>query len=225
MSSRLYVGNLSYGTTEETLRAAFEEDGRRVKNVSIVTDRMTGQPRGFAFVEFEKPEDGQAAMAKLEGRMLDGRPLRISEARPREPGGGPPRGARETGGYGGGAPRGARDTGGYGGGPPRAPGGYGGPPRGPGGSGGYGGPPRGPGGPGGYGSPPRGPGAGGYGGPPRGAPPPVTMPDELGRDDRRTRRDRGRDKERKRDAEADTRGESKRGGGGRGRRFRDEDDW
>jgi len=76
MGNRLYVGNLSYSTTEESLRSAFEQDGRQVTDVSIITDRMTGQSRGFAFVEMASPADAQAAIAALDGRELDGRTLR-----------------------------------------------------------------------------------------------------------------------------------------------------
>ena len=101
MGNRLYVGNLSYSTTEESLRTAFEQDGRQVTDVSIITDRMTGQSRGFAFVEMASPADAQAAIAALDGRELDGRTLRVSEARERGgPGGG--------GGGGGGGGRGRR---------------------------------------------------------------------------------------------------------------------
>jgi len=100
MGNRLYVGNLSYSTTEESLRAAFEQEGRHVTDVSIITDRMTGQSRGFAFVEMASPADAQAAISALDGRELDGRTLRVSEARERGPGGG--------GGGGGGGGRGRR---------------------------------------------------------------------------------------------------------------------
>jgi cold-inducible RNA-binding protein len=62
MGTRLYVGNLSFGTTEETLRAAFEEGGHKVVEVKIITDRDTGQPRGFGFVEMATPADAQAVM-------------------------------------------------------------------------------------------------------------------------------------------------------------------
>src|SRR5262249_38603009 len=106
--TRLYVGNLSFNTTEASLRAAFEQGGRKVADVKIVTDRDTGQPRGFAFVEMASPSDAQAAMAQWNGNELDGRTLKVNEAQERSGGGG--RGG-DRGGYGGGGGRG-----GYGGG-------------------------------------------------------------------------------------------------------------
>jgi RNA recognition motif-containing protein len=81
MATKLHIGNLSYRTTEESLRAAFEADGRKVASVSIITDRLTGQSRGFGFVEMATPEDAQAAVEALDGRDLDGRALRVSLAR------------------------------------------------------------------------------------------------------------------------------------------------
>jgi RNA recognition motif-containing protein len=107
--TRLYVGNLSFNTTEPTLRAAFEADGRKVVEVKIVTDRDTGQPRGFAFVEMASPADAEAAISALDGRELDGRTLRVNEAREREGGRG-----GGGGGFGGGGGGGGR--GGFGGG-------------------------------------------------------------------------------------------------------------
>jgi len=106
MGSKLYVGNLSYSATEETLRAAFSADGRTVTEVAVITDRATGQPRGFAFVQMGSDADAQAAIAALHGRELDGRTLNVSEARERPAGGG-----GGGGGYGGGG-----GGGGYGGG-------------------------------------------------------------------------------------------------------------
>jgi RNA recognition motif-containing protein len=120
--TRLYVGNLSFRTTESTLRAAFEQGGRRVAEIKIVTDRETGQPRGFAFVEMGSPADAQAAIADWNGQQLDGRTLKVNEAQERSGGGG----GRGGGGYGGdrGGYGGDRDRGGYGG--DRDRGGYGG---------------------------------------------------------------------------------------------------
>jgi RNA recognition motif-containing protein len=112
MGTKLYVGNLSYSTTEETLREAFAADGRQVTEVSIITDRMTGQPRGFAFVTMGSPADAEAAISSLDGRELDGRTLKVSEARERQGGGG---GGGGFGGGGGGR-RGGRGGGGGGGG-------------------------------------------------------------------------------------------------------------
>lgn len=86
--SKLYVGNLSYDTDEATLRAAFEEGGRTVNSVAIITDRETGRPRGFAFVEMGSPADAEAAISALDGKQLDGRQIRVNEARPRGGGGG-----------------------------------------------------------------------------------------------------------------------------------------
>jgi RNA recognition motif-containing protein len=125
MTSKLYVGNLSYQTNEEGLRAFFEENGRKVTSIAMPIDRETGSPRGFAFVELDSPEAAQAAIQDLNGRDLDGRALRINEAREREPRRGGGGGGR--GGFGGGG--GGYGGGGFGGGG----GGYGG------GGGGYGG--------------------------------------------------------------------------------------
>lgn len=83
MGTRLYVGNLNYSTTEDALRAVFEENGRAVKDVHIVVDRDTGRARGFGFVEFESEEEAQAAIEEVNGRDVDGRPLRVNEARER----------------------------------------------------------------------------------------------------------------------------------------------
>jgi RNA recognition motif-containing protein len=105
MATKLYVGNLSYNTTEETLRNLFEADGRRVEDVAVIMDRDTGRPRGFAFVQMGSPEDARAAIAALNGRDVDGRQISVSEARERTdrgPGGG---GGGRSGGYGGGGGR------------------------------------------------------------------------------------------------------------------------
>ena len=153
MGTKLYVGNLNYNTTEDLLRQAFSANGREVTSVSIVMDRETGRSRGFAFVEFSTSEAAQQALQELDGQDLDGRMLRINEAREREArgggGGGGGGGFRPSGGGGGGG--GGGYTGGGGGaprGPGGGPGGYsgGGAPRGPGGYSGGGGAPRGPGG-------------------------------------------------------------------------------
>lgn len=89
MSKRLYVGNLSFISTEATLTAAFERDGRKVASVSIVTDRDTGRPRGFAFVEMASDGDATAAIKAMDGAELDGRSIRVNEAeRKPRPGGG-----------------------------------------------------------------------------------------------------------------------------------------
>jgi len=88
MSKRLYVGNLSWDTTEDGLRAAFEADGRGVSEVNIISDRDTGRPRGFAFVEMSSEQDAQAAIAAMDGTDLDGRELRVNEAQERQQRGG-----------------------------------------------------------------------------------------------------------------------------------------
>jgi RNA recognition motif-containing protein len=115
MGTRLYVGNLSYSTTEETLRAAFEQDGRQVSEVNLITDRMTGQPRGFAFVTMNSPADAEAAISALDGQSVDGRTIRVSEARERTGGGGGGGFGGGGGGFGGGG-RGGGGRGGRGGG-------------------------------------------------------------------------------------------------------------
>lgn len=85
MGTRVYVGNLPFSTTEEQLRALFEEGGRRVSGVKLITDRFTGRSRGFAFVEMETEDDAKAVISTLSGRDLGGRPLTVSEARERSP--------------------------------------------------------------------------------------------------------------------------------------------
>jgi len=99
MGTRLYVGNLSWDTTEETLSAALSEGGRHVKEVHIITDRETGRPRGFAFAEMASDADAEAAIQALDGKELDGRNLRVNEARERAPrsGGGGGGGRRDGG--------------------------------------------------------------------------------------------------------------------------------
>ncbi len=88
MGSRIYIGNLSSDTTTDTLTAALSEDGRGVKEVHIVTDRETGRPRGFAFAEMANEADAQAAIQVLDGKELDGRNLKVNEAKERKPRGG-----------------------------------------------------------------------------------------------------------------------------------------
>jgi cold-inducible RNA-binding protein len=110
MAKKLYVGNLSYDTTEDSLRAAFSEVGE-VESVTIISDRMSGRSRGFAFVEMATDEAATEAISRLNGQMVDGREISVAEARPPRqrddrPGGG--RGPR--GGFGGGG-RGPRSGG------------------------------------------------------------------------------------------------------------------
>ena len=78
----IFVGNLSFGATEDAVRSMFEQYGA-VERVSIVTDRDTGQPRGFGFVEMSANADADRAIAELNGRELDGRALNVNEARPK----------------------------------------------------------------------------------------------------------------------------------------------
>lgn len=93
---RIYVGNMSFSTSEQSLRSEFEKHGA-VDDVTIVTDRETGRPRGFAFVNMPNATEGQAAMEAINGTELDGRTLNVSEARPRKDAGGG--GGRGGGGY------------------------------------------------------------------------------------------------------------------------------
>jgi len=79
---KIFVGNLSYNSTEQSVRALFEPYGA-VEQVSIVTDRETGQPRGFGFVEMTVNAEADRAIADLNGRELDGRALNVNEARPK----------------------------------------------------------------------------------------------------------------------------------------------
>jgi RNA recognition motif-containing protein len=88
---KIYVGNLSFNTSEEALRAAFAAHGQ-VATASLVMDRDTGRPRGFGFVEMNNDAEARAAMAALHGSELDGRQLTVNEAKPREDRGGGNRG-------------------------------------------------------------------------------------------------------------------------------------
>jgi cold-inducible RNA-binding protein len=85
--TNIFVGNLSYQTTQDDLHAAFAPYGS-VERVNLVTDRDTGQPRGFAFVEMTDPAAAQTAIAHLNGADLHGRTLNVNEARPKPTGGG-----------------------------------------------------------------------------------------------------------------------------------------
>ena len=89
----IYVGNLSYSTTEDSLRVLFEPHGELV-TVKLITDRDTGRPRGFGFVEMANDEEAQTAIDAINGQELDGRTLKVNESKPREDRGGggrPPR--------------------------------------------------------------------------------------------------------------------------------------
>ena len=106
---KLYVGNLSFNTSESQLREMFAAHGD-VASASLVMDRETGRPRGFGFVEFNNDEHAKAAMTALNGKNVDGRDLTVNEAKPREAGAG----GGGRGGFGGGGGGGGR--GGSGGG-------------------------------------------------------------------------------------------------------------
>jgi RNA recognition motif-containing protein len=99
MNTKLYVGNLSYDTGEAKLRELFGQAGT-IRSVSIPMDRMTNQPRGFAFVEMETPADALKAIKMCNGQEVDGREIKVNEAKPQEArtggGGGGDRGPRRN---------------------------------------------------------------------------------------------------------------------------------
>jgi RNA recognition motif-containing protein len=107
VGKKLYVGNLSYNTSDSELQNMFEEYGA-VQSAQVIMDRDTGRSKGFGFVEMGSDEEAQSAITGLNGKEAGGRSLTVNEARPRED-----RGGGGRGGYGGG---GGRDRGGYGGG-------------------------------------------------------------------------------------------------------------
>jgi RNA recognition motif-containing protein len=108
MSNKLFVGNLSFDTTENDLQDAFAAYGT-VTETNLMMDRMTNRPRGFAFVTMSTPEEAQQAITGLNGRDLGGRALTVNVAKPRED-------RPRTGGGGGGGGGGRREYGGGGGG-------------------------------------------------------------------------------------------------------------
>jgi RNA recognition motif-containing protein len=114
MAKRLYVGNLGWGVTDDQLRELFGAHGA-VQLAQVMMDRDTGRSKGFGFVEMTTDQEAQAAITGLNGQVVDGRPLTVNEARPREDrgGGGGGGGRSGGGGYGGG---GGGGGGGYGGG-------------------------------------------------------------------------------------------------------------
>jgi RNA recognition motif-containing protein len=114
--TKIYVGNLPFSATESEVRDLFAQHGT-VDSVALPTDRETGRPRGFGFVEMPQA-DAQKAMQALNGFNMGGRPLRVNEAqdRPRTGGGGRPGGGGGRGGFGGGGGYGGGGGGGYGGG-------------------------------------------------------------------------------------------------------------
>ena len=95
LGKKLYVGNLSFNTTEGELQDAFEKHGS-VLSCNVITDRETGRSRGFAFVEFDDPASADAAMQAMDGRDFGGRSLRVNEANERGGGGGGGRGGPRT---------------------------------------------------------------------------------------------------------------------------------
>ncbi|MBI4119081.1 MAG: RNA-binding protein [Parcubacteria group bacterium] len=109
MAKKLYIGGLSYSTTEDSLRDAFSQAGA-VESASIIMDKMSGRSRGFGFVEMTNDEDAEKAIEMWNGKELDGRKLTVNEARPMSE-----RPPRRTGG-GGGFNRGGSGGGGFGGG-------------------------------------------------------------------------------------------------------------
>ena len=88
MGNRLYVGNLPFSVDETSLRSLFEQNERTVEEVKLITDRDTGRPRGFGFVEMGNSEDADKAISELNGYEMDGRQLTVNEARERTSGGG-----------------------------------------------------------------------------------------------------------------------------------------
>ena len=122
MGKKLYIGNLPYSVTETALRELFTQAGE-VSSVSIITDRDTGQPRGFAFVEMASDAAATAAISQINGKSLGERSITVAEARPQRErssfgggGGGFGGGGGSRGGFGGGGGRGGRGGGGGGGG-------------------------------------------------------------------------------------------------------------
>jgi cold-inducible RNA-binding protein len=97
-SAKLYVGNLSYDTSEASIRTAFEAHGE-VASVNLITDRDTGRPKGFGFVEMGSAEEAQKAKSALDGTQMDGRALKVDVAKEQAPK--PPRSGGYGGGYGG----------------------------------------------------------------------------------------------------------------------------
>jgi len=113
MGTKLYVGNLAFSTTENELQELFAQAGA-VQEVTLMQDKFTGKSRGFAFVTMGSEQDAQNAISQLNGKTVEGRPLTVNEARPREPR--PPGGGGGGRGYGGGGGGGGYGGGGGGGG-------------------------------------------------------------------------------------------------------------
>ena len=113
MGTKLYVGNLAFSTTENELQELFSQAGA-VQEVTLMQDKFTGKSRGFAFVTMSSEQEAQNAISQLNGKTVEGRPLTVNEARPREPR--PPGGGGGRGYGGGGGGYGGGGGGGYGGG-------------------------------------------------------------------------------------------------------------
>ena len=88
MGNRIYVGNLPFSADESTVKSLFEQNDRSVTEVKLITDRDTGRPRGFGFVEMANGEDADKAISDLNGYQMDGRALTVNEAKERSEGGG-----------------------------------------------------------------------------------------------------------------------------------------
>jgi RNA recognition motif-containing protein len=88
MGNRLYVGNLPFSADEDQVRELFGQNNRTVNEVKLITDRDTGRPRGFGFVEMSTDEEAQSAINELNGHSMDGRALTVNEARERSSSGG-----------------------------------------------------------------------------------------------------------------------------------------
>jgi cold-inducible RNA-binding protein len=116
MSTKLYVGNLAFGTTSEQLQDLFAQAGT-VQSANVIEDRETGRSRGFAFVEMSTNAEAAAAIDQFNGKEVGGRALKVNEAKPRESrggsGGGRNFGGNRGGGYGGGGNRSGNGGGGY----------------------------------------------------------------------------------------------------------------
>jgi len=104
MSKKLFVGGLSWDTTDDGLRQAFASYGE-ITEAKVITDRDTGRSRGFGFVTFTKDEDAKTAITKMDGTSLDGKTIKVNEAQEKSPRGG----GRSGGGFGGGRGGGGRN--------------------------------------------------------------------------------------------------------------------
>lgn len=87
METKLYVGNMSYNTSEAALRTMFSEVGT-ITDLAIIMDKFSGRPKGFGFVTMSSQQEAEAAIAKYDGKEIDGRELKVNIARPREESGG-----------------------------------------------------------------------------------------------------------------------------------------